>query len=1050
MNKARISYVSVIAIAASSAFLPAAAADPVEATSTAPGGESTSLTRGGPIRALYGDVSPFYGDISPFWGDISPFYGDISPFWGDISPFYGDISPFWGDISPFYGDISPFWGDISPFYGDISPFWGDISPFYRDISPFWGDISPFYGDISPFWGDISPFYGDISPFYGDISPFYGDISPFYGDIAPFYGDIAPFYGDISPFYGDISPFYGDIAPFWGDISPFMGELRAAWGDIAPFSADAGDLPGMFEALISRSEAFWGRAVEARTGRSFREGFVADLLARYGIDLADPSSFGRVNTYGRESFFFAWYDGLMGFSGRDQVDYWMRNVNWSPALATRQGGGRTSVIGLVDFSVASGAGVDSRLISTGGYSETGTGHGAAVASLLVSPFDGRGLMGIAPRASIAAYNPYDSTLTAGWADVTSAVTSVVGAGASVVNMSLGVPGYTLHPDWANVYSDAGVQATAGRTIYVHAAGNDGLAQAQNIDWSSASQPHLLVVGSVGPTGVISPFSNTPGLACLTTGGACEDRNRLMNRFIVAPGEWILVSDGNGGVTRQSGTSLAAPLVTGAIALLQDRWGWLRQHPGATVDLILNTARDLGAPGVDPVYGHGMLDIAAAQAPINLGDVFTYEARGSGARSEALLLHRQRRAPTARIWGASGAGLTVFERLGDTYRDFVAPLDASLTGTTERVLGSSEAFRSYVHGALNAWSPTGDRRLVDNAQVANPFGWNLKMSASPLALQEQVRDGGMPYRTEFALTSPEDLTVRFGNGEGARALNGQAGTWDGAFAQATGGGNPLLGLASGGAFARVESPQYGGLRFNLGVTERRFDAVEIDPLSREERPLYQGLGTYRAMATNASVSRAFGDRAEVTAGYTYLEERNGLLGVQSLDPTDFTGRSRTDAVTVGLNYALNDRLNFTGSATYGRTRGSDGVQGLGVTDAGVQSTAFEAALDFNGVFGKTDRARLALVQPMHIETGALDVSGFEVVDRTTGDIGQVVRRTSISGRERVMALEAFYARPIMGDRAEIAAFLRAETGEGSAVGGVGAGVGDVVGLRFNLGF
>lgn len=74
---------------------------------------------------------------------------------------------------------------------------------------------------------------------------------------------------------------------------------------------------------------------------------------------------------------------------------------------------------------------------------------------------------------------------------------------------------------------------------------------------------------------------------------------MNRFIVAPGEMILVSDGQGGVTRYSGISFAAPLVAGTVSLIQDRWPWLTDHPKDVTNIIFKSAKDLGAPGIDPV-------------------------------------------------------------------------------------------------------------------------------------------------------------------------------------------------------------------------------------------------------------------------------------------------------------------------------------------------------------------------------------------------------------------------------------------------------------------
>jgi subtilisin family serine protease len=61
----------------------------------------------------------------------------------------------------------------------------------------------------------------------------------------------------------------------------------------------------------------------------------------------------------------------------------------------------------------------------------------------------------------------------------------------------------------------------------------------------------------------------------------------------------------------GTSYAAPHVTGAAAVLRGAWPQLNAE--TTVQILLNTATDLGAPGVDEIYGHGMLNLFAAVQP-----------------------------------------------------------------------------------------------------------------------------------------------------------------------------------------------------------------------------------------------------------------------------------------------------------------------------------------------------------------------------------------------------------------------------------------------------
>lgn len=100
---------------------------------------------------------------------------------------------------------------------------------------------------------------------------------------------------------------------------------------------------------------------------------------------------------------------------------------------------------------------------------------------------------------------------------------------------------------------------------------------------------------------------------------------MNYCLVAPGDITFIdpkatSQANSGFFRGGGTSYAAPQVAGAAAVV---WS---AFPYFTNDLVRQTvlaaSKDLGAPGVDPVFGWGLLDVTkAAMGPSNFawGDV-----------------------------------------------------------------------------------------------------------------------------------------------------------------------------------------------------------------------------------------------------------------------------------------------------------------------------------------------------------------------------------------------------------------------------------------------
>ena len=90
-----------------------------------------------------------------------------------------------------------------------------------------------------------------------------------------------------------------------------------------------------------------------------------------------------------------------------------------------------------------------------------------------------------------------------------------------------------------------------------------------------------------------------------------------RCITAPAEGLFtthdsLSENNQGYSFSSGTSQAAPHVTGALALLKRYFPDLRAD--TATEILLATADDLGDPGPDVVYGMGHLNIARALNPV----------------------------------------------------------------------------------------------------------------------------------------------------------------------------------------------------------------------------------------------------------------------------------------------------------------------------------------------------------------------------------------------------------------------------------------------------
>ena len=112
-----------------------------------------------------------------------------------------------------------------------------------------------------------------------------------------------------------------------------------------------------------------------------------------------------------------------------------------------------------------------------------------------------------------------------------------------------------------------------------------------------EDNILIVASVGRNLIMSEFSD----GC----GAAKDW------CLVAPGEGVYVVGPRTNTDYYhgfEGTSGSAPHVSGALAVMKSA----AQEISITVHrrILLTTATDLGAPGVDIDYGHGMVNLSAA--------------------------------------------------------------------------------------------------------------------------------------------------------------------------------------------------------------------------------------------------------------------------------------------------------------------------------------------------------------------------------------------------------------------------------------------------------
>ncbi|TPW26203.1 autotransporter outer membrane beta-barrel domain-containing protein, partial [Martelella alba] len=145
--------------------------------------------------------------------------------------------------------------------------------------------------------------------------------------------------------------------------------------------------------------------------------------------------------------------------------------------------------------------------------------------------------------------------------------------------------------------------------------DALAEAEAAD--GIARGRIVVVVALDAYNVIADYSNHCGVAkywCVAASGT-----NVYSSIPVSMGSYA----------QESGTSMAAPNVSGAIAVLTEAYPTFT--PAEIVEILFMTAEDLGATGVDDVYGWGMirLDRALSVGPVGMPEdgVYTVGTDGS---------------------------------------------------------------------------------------------------------------------------------------------------------------------------------------------------------------------------------------------------------------------------------------------------------------------------------------------------------------------------------------------------------------------------------------
>ena len=184
-------------------------------------------------------------------------------------------------------------------------------------------------------------------------------------------------------------------------------------------------------------------------------------------------------------------------------------------------------------------------------------------------------------------------------------------ADVVNISLRLShtGRGLSP---NVYKALINLAQSGKLI-VMASGNEGTPLMRNAHTASlvqlAHDPNMQ--GRLILAGALSYKNGAESLAEFSNFPGASSYGLSQTYFIAAPGEDILSTITGGHFGEKSGTSMAAPMVVGALCLLLQAFP--KHEPESVANLLLTSARKVsldGNPLSSKSFGRGIVNLKAA--------------------------------------------------------------------------------------------------------------------------------------------------------------------------------------------------------------------------------------------------------------------------------------------------------------------------------------------------------------------------------------------------------------------------------------------------------
>lgn len=633
-------------------------------------------------------------------------------------------------------------------------------------------------------------------------------------------------------------------------------------------------------------------------------------------------------------------------------------------------------------------------------------------------------GVAPGANLIPIRVLGSSGSGSFADVAAGInwstfgtTTIQSLGATIakpktdiVNISLGATsdGGALQQSLTN-----GVR---NGQLFAIAAGNNGGATPISPANYAGTLNNTSNTGAIIAVGAVTCTSNAASSCTIASysnrAGSITATNNTPYWFLVAPGTNILSTyDGSATATATlSGTSMATPVVAGAGALLKQYWNLNGQK---IAQILLTTATDIGAPGVDADYGQGLLNLSAALQPVYVtatGPRILRSTKADGTQvttlSTATTTQSSIAVSSAYKTALSSANLSV-AAVDDFGRDFTYDLSSLYTTNNSKNYYLEQMFSSMDKNVATKQIVSEGSKLTftqiepkqnyfdDENLVKKTSSTKFSTQLTSMSLNTQLSDS---QAMTYGINSNTNNFFGFANTPFENTGFIVNKTFD----------NPYLGFNGAQSFAGFSSKIGSEWNIATGVvnTSNPFtkfqssnDPYQTSTTTLPKQNITSGFVELSKQTDDSKFALSFGSTME----------KAGLLG-GSTDPLfGITDKSNTMFVSLKNAKNIGGDTWIAGSYNQGLTLKNGQQDSLVSSSSNLISQSWSLGLIQSNVLSKEDRFGIAFNQPLVVKSGSLNLSVPTGLDYDSGEMQYDNRKISIASTAIERNVEANYYVP-----------------------------------------